>query len=287
VRSGLVLCFYLFFSSNAIALNIQVIAGDPVNGAMSNSILVSGKHQAFLIDTQQTVDNANRVVNAIREIHKNLSFVFFTHAHSDHILGATVIQHAFPKAKFIATATVTAEVEKNGERLRQLFTKILSDAKVQDTIADSVVIPSIISSTALQFEDTKIQIIEVKSGESESSAMMYIPKLGILFSGDVLYHDVHLWLRDGKFEDWVANLLMVKGLPGLKTIYPGHGTPANTSLIDRNIEYIQNYIKIVESSKSVQDAVEKMKEAYPGYRMERILQLGVEKNFLKMHKTRD
>ena len=280
--------FSVFSQSAAVAkqapLNVKVIAGDPVNGAMSNSILITGKDHAFLIDTQQTVNNANRVVEKIRETHKILSTVFFTHAHSDHILGAAVIKQAFPNATFITTPEVALEIQKNGEHLRQLFTKILADSKVQDTIADSIVVPTPIQSTsALDFEGNKIRIIEVKSGESESSAMLYVPKYGTLFSGDVLYHDVHLWLRDGKFEDWIKNLKMVKGIPGLKTIYPGHGSRSGPELVDRNLEYIDHYVKIVSSSASVKDAVEKMKETYPRYKMERILSLGVEKNFPVMH----
>jgi glyoxylase-like metal-dependent hydrolase (beta-lactamase superfamily II) len=252
--------------------SVQTVAGDGVNGALVNSTFIIGRHEVFLVDTQLTENNAKRVVLAIQKTNKVLTTVFLTHGHPDHILGASTIREAFPKAKFIATESVALDIRRNGEKLRRLFSKIMKDSKSTDQIAATIVVPEIIPSNEIEVDGLKLKVIPLQSGESESAAMIYISESGTLISGDVFYNKVHLWLRDGKFTEWIKNIELVKRISGLKTIYPGHGEKSDLSVIGENINYIENFEKTMSVSSSAEEVVRAMKKIYPHYKMDRNLQ---------------
>ena len=246
---------------------------------MANSILLVGNHGVFLIDAQKTVNNTKKLIDQIRETHLPLTQVFFTHAHPDHILGAALLKKAFPNAKFVSTESVSADIRNNGETLRLLITKILSDAKANDQIASSVVIPEAIKKNEINFEGSRLKVIEVKAGESGTAAMIYLPEEGALIAGDVLYNKVHLWLRDGKVKEWIENLGVVKTLPGLKVIYPGHGESSDPTLVDADIQYLHDFNLSTENSKSAEEAITKMKKLYPDFKMDGFLTIAAKQFF--------
>lgn len=64
----------------------------------------------------------------------------------------------------------------------------------------------------------------------------YSRDLGALFTGDLAYQDVHLWLGIGVTQDaareWQATLTRLESAwtPRKPTIYPGHGPATDTSV---------------------------------------------------------
>ena len=54
-------------------------------------------------------------------------------------------------------------------------------------------------------------------------------------------------------------------------------------LVDKNIEYIQNYEKIVHTEKVMTQALLKMKQLYPNYQMERFLNYSLSKYYGPFH----
>ena len=66
------------------------------------SVIVMGKTDAILIDTQWTLSNAFRVAAEVAETGKRLTTIFITHAHPDHYFGVGYIAEAFPQARVVA-----------------------------------------------------------------------------------------------------------------------------------------------------------------------------------------
>jgi glyoxylase-like metal-dependent hydrolase (beta-lactamase superfamily II) len=97
------------------ALTIQVYSA-PEAAATVNSVLIAGSKEAILVDTQMVKAEAEKVVEMVKQSGKTLTTVLISHPHPDHLLGAAVIQAAFPEAKFVSSAKVAAAIEGSGAR---------------------------------------------------------------------------------------------------------------------------------------------------------------------------
>ena len=82
------------------------------------SVIVMGKTDAALIDTQWSLSNGHRVAAEIFETGKQLKWIYISHAHPDHYFGLEPIMEAFPEAKVIALPVVASTIHK------QMFGKV-------------------------------------------------------------------------------------------------------------------------------------------------------------------
>src|ERR1700730_13904530 len=99
----------LAVSANAQSkFQLQVHHGAGVNGYDVNSTLISGEKDMLVIDPQFSLSEAHRLAAEILESKKNLTLIYVTHPHPDHLFGLAVLHPAFPAAKIVALpATVT------------------------------------------------------------------------------------------------------------------------------------------------------------------------------------
>jgi glyoxylase-like metal-dependent hydrolase (beta-lactamase superfamily II) len=266
-------------SSSLDSAKVTYIQGDEVVGSYANSIVIEGHSETLLVDTQRTISNAKRVVDHIKRLNKPLKAVFITHAHPDHFLGAAVIKESFPTARFLATREVVEAIKLRGELMRQFVAGSLKQLGQETDAVASVLIPEAIEGKIIPFEKMKVQVIPSAPAETEASAMLLLPELQILITGDLVYNNTHLWLNEGRFDGWIRELQQIKDIKQAETLFPGHGEKSGRAVLDENIDYIKNYKKTLSESKTVAAAVEKMKHLYPKYRMERFLTGGLEKNF--------
>src|SRR4030042_6636743 len=82
------------------------------NGFAVASVIVMGKTDAVLIDTQWSLSNGHRVTAEILETGKHLKTIYITHAHPDHYFGLGPVVEAFPGAKGIALPEVADTIKK-------------------------------------------------------------------------------------------------------------------------------------------------------------------------------
>jgi glyoxylase-like metal-dependent hydrolase (beta-lactamase superfamily II) len=66
--------------------------------------LISGKHDAVLIDAVLTPEDAGQVVDWIRVTGKNFTTIYITHGHGDHFFGLNTILDAFLNARAVTAA---------------------------------------------------------------------------------------------------------------------------------------------------------------------------------------
>ena len=72
---------------------------------------------------------------------------------------------------------------------------------------------------------------EVGPAESHADSYLVLPAnegAAIAFTGDLAFHGTHPYTADGHSGAWLAALDVLGGeLPGIGTLYPGHGDPAS------------------------------------------------------------
>lgn len=121
----------------------------------------------------------------------------------------------------------------------------------------------------------EIELIELLPGESETATLLYVPSAKTLITGDMAYNRVHLWLVEDRPESWLKNLSLAEKVGAIQKVLPGHGEAGGESLLQRNREYIEAFLRVVKNSKNKEAAIAKMKKRYPDDRLPVILELSV------------
>lgn len=238
-------------------------------GLMVNSHLVKGEREAILVDAQFTRSEATRLVEQVRNSGRRLKTIFVTHAHPDHYLGLEVLEKAFPTARIVATPEVIADIVATAPARIEYW-----KAVYKDDLADRFVRPVPVMPDDLRLDGISIEMIAVDHGESEHAVALYVPSLGALVAGDLVYGDVHLWLAEGRAGGWMRNLSEV-GHRDIRRVLSGHGESGGPELLDANREYIEAFVHATEPGKTRDAAVAGMSARYPAYALPVVLELSV------------
>jgi len=248
-------------------LTLKVHTGVGVDGYDVNSTMISGDKDMLVIDPQFTLSEAHRLAAEILLSKKNLTTIYVTHAHPDHLFGLAVLHQAFPNAKIVALpATVTAM--KTGWPARQKFW--------QPTYGNNIpgpdpVVPEELSSPMLILEGEQFPITGGVQGDGPGNSFVYIPSLKAVVAGDTVFDRVYFGVpRDKAREDWMKTLDQISALkPAI--LIPGHQGPGaknDLSAIAFMKKYIADWDANVAASKTPAEMRAKVVKQYPGLGME-------------------
>ncbi|MEL7656383.1 MAG: MBL fold metallo-hydrolase, partial [Bacillota bacterium] len=91
-------------------------------------------------------------------------------------------------------------------------------------------------------EGRTAELYPFEIGHSPGDTMMFIPEENILFTGDLVFIEVHPWLGDGDCIKLKEICGFIKGL-NAKHIIPGHGPAGDNNSVDSLINYIEHMQK--------------------------------------------
>ena len=101
-----------------------------------------------------------------------------------------------------------------------------------------------------------VELLFFGHAHTAGDAVAWLPKHGILFSGDACVNGAFNYTGDSNTESWIRVLSEMKKLP-VKTMAPGHGEVATKSLIDKQRRYfveLREYIQTaIDDGKSLDD----------------------------------
>src|SRR5471030_1420884 len=117
------------------------------------SVLVSGRHDAVLIDTQFSRGEALKLVEQIRASGKHLTAVYISHSDPDFYFGLDVIHAAFPDATILATPQTIAGMQKKAAAKVAYWGPILKDNAPHD-----IVMPQPLQGDTIKLEGQTLKI---------------------------------------------------------------------------------------------------------------------------------
>jgi glyoxylase-like metal-dependent hydrolase (beta-lactamase superfamily II) len=87
----------------------------PAGSKSKTATLITGEHEAMLIDAGFTRADGHRLAAAVLDSGKTLGTVVISHGDPDYYFGAEVLADAFPQARFLATPPVINHIQRSYE----------------------------------------------------------------------------------------------------------------------------------------------------------------------------
>jgi glyoxylase-like metal-dependent hydrolase (beta-lactamase superfamily II) len=239
----------------------EALAFDPIT-----STLIFGENDAVLVDAMTTVAEAEALADWIALHNRNLQTIYITHAHFDHFFGLSVLLDRFPGARAIARpATVKA--------MQMSFTppvERLARHMFPGQVATKLVSPEPYDHDTFTLEGHELRIIEQGRTDSADSTSLYVPSIGLIVAGDVVYNQCRMYVGDTTPEsrkNWIADLDRLAALnPAI--VVAGHkkpGAPDSPCAIQETKRYLEDFDRVQKVATSDQDLFDQMTALYPNW----------------------
>ncbi len=239
----------------------EALAFDPIT-----STLIFGENDAVLVDAMTTVAEAEALAAWIALHNRNLETIYITHAHFDHFYGLGVLLEHFPAARAIATPNTLKAMQMSFtpsvERLaRHMF---------PGQVATNLVAPERYEQDTFTLEGHELRIIQQGRTDSPDSTSLYVPSIGLIVAGDVVYNQCRMYVGDTTLEsrkNWIADLDRLAAL-NPKIVVAGHkkpGVPDSPSAIQDTKRYLEDFDRVQKSASSDQDLFDQMTALYPDW----------------------
>lgn len=208
-----------------------------------NSYVVDGPEGLVVIDGQLTVTDARSVRTVIDRFDRPVAGLIVTHAHPDHYAGASTILDGL-SAPIIATAGVAEvirrdDAEKDGIVGPMMGVEWPSERRFVDEIA--------VPGSSVRLGGLEFSVRELGAAESGADTLWVLDDTTV-FSGDIAYNDMHAYLLDGFFDEWLDVLAdLDRSLDAASVLYVGHGEPTDTTVLDRQAAYIRAFVDVVSA----------------------------------------
>ncbi|MCD5993449.1 MBL fold metallo-hydrolase [Pseudomonas sp. CDFA 602] len=239
-----------------------------------SSELITGKHDAVLIDAQFQRNDAQALVDKIKTSGKKLTTVYISHSDPDYYFGLDVIQAAFPDAKIVASAPTVKAIKASMQGKLTHWGPIL-----KDNAPAKLVLPEVLKGDYLTLEGQPLQIKGL-NGPTPERTYVWIPSLKAVVGGVVVSSGIHVWVADTQTlksrQDWLTTL---KGIEALKpvTVIPGHylgPVPEGTKAVTFTADYLKSFDENAAKAKDAAALIDAMQKAWPQLAEPGSLELG-------------
>ena len=257
-------------------LTVDVFKGKE---ASVNSYVFSNGKSVVVMDVLRNTEEAKALAEFIRSKSLPLTHILITHGHPDHYIGMDALKKAFPQAQIVVSNQETKQdiigfstwMESIGWLDGEPNLKPKTDNNPDGFDYENRI--NVLESNIFTLDGGGTLEIrnDYKGAEAEHLTTVFSKELNALFTSDFCYTGVHLWLGQGvdasHIANWKAQLNSFKQqhTDTQLTVYPGHGNSSDIALFDTVLNYIEDFEQTIESSKTKQEAMNKMKTLYPAW----------------------
>ena len=237
----------------------EALGFDPIT-----STLIFGEHDAVLVDAMGTVAEAEALADWVALHNRNLETIYITHAHFDHFYGLSVLLDRFPSARAIATPKAVEGIQMYLSPPVQRLARRMFPGQVPAKLLG----PEPYQGDTFTLEGQELRIIEQGRTDCPDSTSIYVPSIGLIVAGDVVYNQCRMYVGDTTPEsrkNWIAALDRLAALNPMMVV-AGHkmpGAPDSPSAIQDTKRYLEDFDRVQKTAKSDLDLFDQMTELYP------------------------
>ncbi|MCP3020174.1 MBL fold metallo-hydrolase [Cupriavidus basilensis] len=221
-RLATALCLGIVASAPAVAasaLKLEVYNPGTKSIFPVSSELVTGAHDAVLIDAQFQRNDAEALVARIRASGKNLTTIYISQSDPDFYFGLDVLKAAFPAARIVATPQTVAAIQASMSGKLAYWAPIL-----KDNAPKALVLPEPLAGNAIELEGSKLEVLGL-DGPAPERTVVWIPSLKTVAGGVVVFGKSHVWVADTQTpasrQHWIAMLDRIAAKKPARVV-PGH-----------------------------------------------------------------
>jgi glyoxylase-like metal-dependent hydrolase (beta-lactamase superfamily II) len=152
-------------------------------------VVSENRRELIGIDAGTRADSAETAYEALRTYAPNLpelTTVFVTHSHWDHIGGQTYFRGLHPKPRFYARSNYQEEIAGEINAPESIAKHFFGEHFNLDDVRNFKPDATIDRPTELKVGGTRIELIPVRGGETHDAMFIHLPDLGVLFVGDFI-----------------------------------------------------------------------------------------------------
>jgi glyoxylase-like metal-dependent hydrolase (beta-lactamase superfamily II) len=231
----------------------------------NSSTLIYGERDAVLVDTFLTIDQSQALLNWVIASGKNLTAIYLTHGHGDHVFGVGSLLERFPNAKAVATPEVVEAMRQqvSPSSLEGFWRKLFPGQ-----IPEHLPIADPLENDELELEGHKLVAVNTGKTDTAQSTCLHVPSVGLLVGGDAVYNGIHPYLAETNAVsrcEWIATLDKLEAL-NPRAVIAGHKVPENKDeprIIAETRQYLRDFNRLDEATTTVRELYDAMLELYP------------------------
>jgi glyoxylase-like metal-dependent hydrolase (beta-lactamase superfamily II) len=230
-----------------------------------SATLISGRHDAVLVDPLMTVEQGMAVADWVSTTGKNLTTVYVTHGHGDHWFGLGAVRERFPGVRAVATPAVVESMRKwSAPEALQTFWQ----PRFPDQIPDDNPVADPLDGPSFELEGRQLVAVDVGHTDTDNTTVLHVPDLGLVVAGDAAYNDVHQYLAESDSQgrrDWFAALDIIEALDP-RAVVAGHkryGHDDNPRIIDETRQYIRDFDRVDQETTTAEELYWQMLAVHP------------------------
>ena len=228
-----------------------------------SSEIITGAHEAILIDAQFQRADAQALVQKLKASGKTLTTVYISQSDPDYYFGLDVIRAAFPKAKIVATPQTVAAIQASMNGKLAYWGPILKGNAPQ-----ALVLPDVLHANHLTLEGRTIEIKGL-NGPDAARTYLWIPSIKTVAGGVVVNSGGHVWVADTQTREsrlgWLQTLDSINALKPT-TVVPGHFTgpmPKGLEAVRFTADYLKTFEVQAAKANNSAELIQAMKATYP------------------------
>ena len=249
-----------------VAEGVWFVQGEAALGSAANRNFISNAGFVITDDGVVVIDAlgsptlGKELIESIRRLTTQpIRYVIVTHYHADHVyglqafkaIGATILAH--PEGReYLNSDTAQRRLEASRQELFPWIdenTRLVSSDRWLDA-----------EETTLRVGSFDFVIRHVGPAHTPEDVVVFVPKLGVLFAGDLVFRGRVPFVGQADSQNWIASLgRLIEFHP--KVMVPGHGPVSEMPLAD--LELTRDYL--VYLRKSMREAAENLEPFEDAY----------------------
>ncbi|WP_205325138.1 MBL fold metallo-hydrolase [Glycomyces sp. YM15] len=243
----------------------------PAGSPAKTATLVTGEHEALLVDAGFTRADGHRLAAAVLDSGKTLTTVYISHGDPDFYFGAEVLADAFPGARFVATAPVIEHIEHSYEG--KLKAWAASGANLPTRLVDFEVLDG-----DLVLEGHRLELKGGVAGLADRHYLWEAEQRAVV-GGVLVFSGQHVWTADtdeAARAVWRDLLDEIEALEP-ELVVPGHRAPgaaANVEAVRYTRDYLNAFEEVLKEQPDGAAVTAELVRRYPDARLLVAAQIG-------------